>query len=73
MDIRIEQVKSYSCWKWLVPSTLITVWFAYTTQPMFHDCTAQYLTSCGRNYTKTIRDRIGQLYIFWNGSSNKEA
>lgn len=43
----------------------------HTAQLMFHDCTAQYLTSHGHNYTKMIRDWIGQLYIFWNGNSNK--
>lgn len=67
-----EQILSYSGGGLLVPSSVINAGFAYTTQLMFHDCMARYLTSCGHNYTKTIRERIGRLYIFWNGS-NKAA
>lgn len=73
MVIKIELITSFSSWAWLEPSSVVNAWFAYTTQLMFHDCMAQNLTSCGRNYTKMIRERIGWLYIFWNGSSNKAA
>ena len=70
--LKIQKIRSYSSWVWLVPSSVVNAGFARTSQLMFHDWTAQYLTSCGRNYTKMIRERIGRLYIFWNGS-NKAA